>query len=469
MLTHRYLLDLYASLLQLVHYCGACDGNDANNDTDPPWFPSPERAGRCIAALDHLVAHTDPFRSLECLTALLSTTRPAPAPKGGPPISPPAWLRQRCGRYLTRIITRPHQGIKLLLAFMLDGEADEDVSPARLASVARLTLAIPSDFASPAAYYDLIVPQLRELLDVAVRCRLPAHLQTDTTTATLRAELPATLSEAALVRATTFIWTKLLLKAPRYCQEAVVAPLLAPLRAYYPTSTSPLTQTDDGTHPVLASALEIQHSVVALRLLLLTNDCPPALVERLLRPVAESLYALYDFGQRSRTVQAPEVLDLLLPFYRLVSPTAALGALRRTVFMTAPAGRYAPSAEGGVELRPRHRSGGNAVGEGTPADPLFRTGLASYLTATVDLNTFVGFLDQLKDATLVGDYFVTLLREYTLASDVHMGDASDEQDLDRIQMSLTVMQLISLMTERLGPAILQRPGQIIEFANGALE
>ncbi|KAJ1990135.1 hypothetical protein H4R33_001818 [Dimargaris cristalligena] len=441
MLLSRYLIDLYASALQL----------DYLTKTQPDLLRSAE-AGLATtidaaALVDYLVQHADVFRSLESLTALISGRPNHPAP--------PPWLRRDCSQHLTSIVTKPG-GISILLSFMLDGMDAADLTAAKLENITRLTLAVPSHFTSPVAYYQSIVPQLLGLLD-------------DIIGQSLKGSAPASASAAALSQTVTFILSRLIQKMPKYARVHIAAPILAPLLRYYPVSRIAVLGFPVPVEPDLPASLapsklasenEIARTIEALRLLLLNNDPASSLFERLLFPVVESVYSLYEFGQRSSITANPVILELLLSFFRLVDTATAQLALKRIVFTEGNA-ECAPGPHGSVELRRK-----SSPAETAPTD-FNQFGLDSFIQAAVDLPTFVDFLQTLHNDTLVGDFFVTLLREYTLVDPAL--DARSGDDTQRLGTNLAVMHLISLLMDKLGPTILKRPGQILEFANGILE
>ncbi|RKP34893.1 hypothetical protein BJ085DRAFT_22589, partial [Dimargaris cristalligena] len=406
MLLSRYLIDLYASALQL----------DYLTKTQPDLLRSAE-AGLATtidaaALVDYLVQHADVFRSLESLTALISGRPNHPAP--------PPWLRRDCSQHLTSIVTKPG-GISILLSFMLDGMDAADLTAAKLENITRLTLAVPSHFTSPVAYYQSIVPQLLGLLD-------------DIIGQSLKGSAPASASAAALSQTVTFILSRLIQKMPKYARVHIAAPILAPLLRYYPVSRIAVLGFPVPVEPDLPASLapsklasenEIARTIEALRLLLLNNDPASSLFERLLFPVVESVYALYEFGQRSSITANPVILELLLSFFRLVDTATAQLAFKRIVFTEGNA-ECAPGPHGSVELRRK-----SSPAETAPTD-FNQFGLDSFIQAAVDLPT--------------------------------SGD-----DTQRLGTNLAVMHLISLLMDKLGPTILKRPGQILEFANGILE
>ncbi|KAJ1655332.1 hypothetical protein IWQ61_004896 [Dispira simplex] len=436
-LQSRYLLDLYSALIQL-HYLAT---------TYPTQVPSElaQNGDRLDSALTHLIDHIDPFRSLESLTTLLSVRSP---------VTPPVWFRSRCGQLLSRVIARP-QGIRILIAFMLDDQDDTSVTPARLEGLARIVFAVPRQYLSRDAYYRVIAPQLHNLFTNIVNVTLQQNYRGTTR----RNQVGKPLTDGKLVSAVTYLCSQFYHRSPQYADQYILDPIVAPFRRCL-SSEMTKQPPQDGT--TLVSEETLQFSLQALHLLLLTNDISVELFEYSLLPIAPLLYRIYDFSKSSPVTHEQPILDILLPLFRLTTQATSLIILKRMAFSRTEWIQCAPGPSGGVELRhvsPEQRQSNGKSSLSSDNQPL----LNQFLAAHLNPETFAEFLRALAQDRLVGDFFVILLKEYTsLASG---GGGSSKW----LETSLFLMNLIATLTERLGPTILGRPGQILEFANDTLE
>ncbi|KAJ1958216.1 hypothetical protein IWQ62_004937 [Dispira parvispora] len=436
-LQSRYLLDLYAALIQLqylatVHLAQVPSELAQNGD-------------RLDSALSHLIDNIDPFRSLESLTTLLSVRSP---------VVPPAWFRSRCGQLLSRVIARP-QGIQILIAFMLDDQDDTSVTPARLEGLARIVFAVPRQYHSRDTYYQVIAPQLHTLLTDNVNISLRQNYLG----ATRRNQPGKPPVDGKSVSAITYLCSQFYHKSPQYADRYILDSIITPFTRCLSNEVTKQSLQDGTT---LVSEESLQFSLQALHFLLLTNDISVALFEHLLLPIAPLLYRIYDFSKSSPVTHEQPILDILLPLFRLTTQTTSLTLLKRMAFSRTEWVQCAPGPSGGVELRyvsPEQNQNDGKSSLSSDNQPLLNQLLAAHLNP----DTFAEFLRALAQDRLVGDFFVILLKEYTsLAS----GGGGSSQWLET---SLFLMNLIATLTERLGPTILGRPGQILEFANDTLE
>lgn len=64
---------------------------------------------------EYATHRSDPYRVLESLTLLLGTSPLHPTPR---------WLRNVCGRYLSRVLLRPN-GVQIVLEYMCGGSGGD--------------------------------------------------------------------------------------------------------------------------------------------------------------------------------------------------------------------------------------------------------------------------------------------------------------------------------------------------------
>ncbi|KAJ1981327.1 hypothetical protein H4R35_000763 [Dimargaris xerosporica] len=441
MLFTRYLLDLYASLCQLTHL--TCQQPEMASTLAIQSAP-------LLQGLDTIIQRADPFRSLNCLTQLLR-------PHGT--TVPPPWLRLMCSQYLSKVVLRPG-GVEVFITFMLDTEGE--LTTGRLESIARLILSVPRQYTtSPDQYYRQISTQMWELFQVAIAAHMPRDLS--------NAQRGVTDHGVRFTGAVTFILAKLAQKVPSLTKELIIDPLIAPLKRFYPevegNDATPvpdarqdtLSSTTASLPTTVASSKELLTTITGLHLLLMSHDLALLVFQLALVPVVECVYFYHDYCLSLGHISDQPALDMLLAFFRVGDLAARLRALKRIAFMN-PQTYFIRGSTGMPEMR--LKQDGHARTENAIHSPLF----SSYLQTSVDTNRLVVFLNDLHDSALVGDFFILLLKEYAL-----MVDGSSAHDLNQLSHSLTVMSLISALADRMGPVILKRPRQVIEFANGIIE
>ncbi|KAJ1985065.1 hypothetical protein H4R34_000242 [Dimargaris verticillata] len=438
MLFTRYLLDLYASLCQLIHMT----------------FQQPEVASTLaiqpaslLKELGTLIQRADPFRSLNSLTVLLQ-------PHGT--TVPPPWFRRLCSQYLSKVVLRPG-GVEVFIEFMLDTQGE--LTTGRLESIARLILSVPRRYiASPDQYYRQVGIQLWELFQIAIAARIP-NGQSNT-------EHGATDHSVRFAGAVTFILTKMIQKDPKLTRELVIDPLISPLKLFYPKSdatTLPdsreatLLHTTPSLPSTTATSKVLLTAITGLHLLLLSHDLAPSVFQLALVPVVECVYFYHDYCLSLGLPSDQPALDMLLTFFRVGEPAVRLRVLKRIAFMN-PQAYFTRGSTGMPEMRLKQDC------QARTEDATRSSLLSSYLQTSVDTDRFVTFLKDLHDPALVGDFFILLLKEYALTA-----DGSSAHSVDQLSRSLTVMSLVSVLADKMGPVILKRPSQVIEFANGVIE
>ncbi|KAG0045824.1 transmembrane and coiled-coil domains-containing protein 7 [Gryganskiella cystojenkinii] len=499
-LAGRHVPDMYAALLQLAYrpLPKPVDTTSVTGQQQQTLFPGQtwddETRARAVqlkeksAKLFHdLFWNTEAARSLESLTILLSSSSPTHPT--------PMWLKSIAGRFLSQILLRPG-GVRVVLEYMQGGK--DTVKLDQLEKISHLVTSVPSQMSSTQEYYQIICPELLEVLERNLE--VPGD--------PLYSKYRTTLPSGVLVQTATFVVGKLLTKNPAICQVQVVAPEVGPLWKWGTRSahkqpvasdTIPIIsnkakrstfitvvdekEEDDpdnegGMDPEVASEYEVTKAILFLHNFLVGNEPSPQLFHAFLAQSAQGLYQLYEYLVQRRSVWREKAKEILVVYLRILDPKEAIEVLKAIVMRrrvpilsskpwqnqmtddgkTIPGlvdmgsvGEcyFAPGPTGGAMLRKRREPDQNA---------------ATQLELDVDI--FMDFLSELEAAghegEITGDIFMYLLDEY------QAGKARGADVISPRRM-LTMLQLILNMTEKLGPSILRKVTQIIGLANNILE
>ncbi|ORX49189.1 hypothetical protein DM01DRAFT_1325961 [Hesseltinella vesiculosa] len=438
-LLQRHLPDLYAGLLQLAYEPSKPSTPQIPGSSTPSSTPvlnpsslldvaaaqtpapnnqplHPNEKSKCAHMFMWLFDRSDSYRAMESLMLLLGTS----------PLHPvPAWLRSICGRFLSRLLLKAN-GVATVLQFTI-GMSDH-AQLAELEKVTKLVLSVPRQMNSVEAYYAVIAPQLLVLLEKAQR--------------------PLTGQDQAV----TFILGRMITKYPDVCQKLVVNAVTKALvdgwqrRDYYSSDENhTITALED---PVALNEQQLTSIINAMHTIMVGGEPSPIVIKHIMASCIAPFYHLYEYSCRTKSGNRETVLDLLTTYFRLMTPEQCMDDLQHIVLDPVDlhgdrVAYFGPSNHGGVELRWKRspkRLGGNEL-------PL-------------DISRLVDFLTKLNNPDLSGDFFVFLLNSYS-----HMQAAGPSSDPKSILM---ILQLIMVMVDKLGPAILGKPIQILAFANNTV-
>ncbi|KAK3809755.1 MAG: hypothetical protein J3R72DRAFT_376914, partial [Linnemannia gamsii] len=424
-LASRHIPDLYAALLQLAYrplpkLAASYTDTDTdmaakNRKNDVPAKPYKVTPGTLMlqqkeesARLFHdLFWTTEASRSLESLTALLSSASPTHPT--------PVWIKSVSGRFLSQILLRPG-GVRVVLEYMQGG--GDTVKLDQLERVAKLVTSVPDQMSSVHAYYRTICPELLDILEMD-------------------------LTAPQLIQTATFVVGKLLSKNPAVGQVEIVAKEVEPLWKGVTFEDADETLIDDigvietaggGLDPIVASEYDVVKAVMFLYTFLVGNEPSPLLFKAFLSQASLGLYQLYEFSTQIRSVLREKAKEILIVYMRILDPKETIEVLKSIrigdlVEMGSVGESYfAPGPTGGAVLRRKRMQDANAATQ-----------------LELDVDVFLDFLSEVETSNNEGEI---------------LGD---------LYMMLTMLQLILNMTQKLGPSIMKKVTQIIGLANNILE
>ncbi|OZJ02187.1 hypothetical protein BZG36_04319 [Bifiguratus adelaidae] len=429
-LINRNLMDIYAALLQLAYGPRLKISNEGEQVTSARDLTDEERA-QSSNKLERCFEKIEPIRNLEVFTQLLGNKDKAPAPK---------WLRVSCGRYLTRILLGP-EGIRLVLEFMVGQH--EDVTTPDLEKVTKLILSVPQQVESAETYFSNVCSQLLSILASYVQSQPNAPSSISTRHPSVRTAVVYIVNRMAEIHA-------------RHSEKFIKRPLTDALLDWpykskdMPSQVSNFIGTVHGT--VVRSEQELSLAILQMHALLVDTYALPQLFAQLVKPTFSTLYHLYKFSDTSKTHIARPTLEILHA-YILQAEYKEIVLMLRSVAITSDVSYASTTStqwtcfgagdEGGVNIRTcSHEEAENQY--------------------SFDVLGFVDFLKTIQNSSLLGDFFLHMLAEYSSL------EKEGSRTFSPMQM-VSILNLILTMLDKLGPEIFQNTTQIIMFAHGVIE
>ncbi|CAG8577005.1 7166_t:CDS:10 [Ambispora leptoticha] len=481
----RHLIDMYAALLQLAYGPMPKIGDVAAETRDPKNITNRKQISAQVssfsvseqdedvesslsassrkvvnfekarqesfAMFSRVFERADVYRSLESLMILLGASPLHPAPN---------WLKGICGRLLTHILLKP-DGVKKVIDFMIGGE--NEVNFSKQENIARVLLSVPSQMTSVEDYFSKICPQL---LDILASTRKSTSSDNDINA---KDEISVTATVAA------FTIIRMNAKYPALTKKLVINKLFEKLSKWW--GITPEREQSNSTilsdasvqdssiisdltldDPMVMDETSLQSTIRVVHRILVGSEPIPDLLQSFLEDAIAPLYHLYAFTVVSKSNLREAVLDILLSYFRIVTNSDGLEALKEIVFRKSK--RYA--------IQPPEIGDVNEVyfAPGPLGGSVMRLRLKkqhlSPTTTNLDVDLFIAFLKSLSNNDLTGDFFMYLLNEYTAAKADYLQTANSKR-------VLTLLHLVLGMIDSLGSDILRKPGQVIAFVNNVLE
>ncbi|PKC73112.1 hypothetical protein RhiirA1_389208 [Rhizophagus irregularis] len=430
--------DIYGALLQLAYgplpikqTVAVTPHNDDNNELERIHKES-------VGMFRKVFQSADSFQSLEALTVLLGSSPLHPSPK---------WFKSVCGRFLSQILLRP-SGIRDVMEFMIGGE--NEVNLAKLETISKLILSVPSQVKSVEQYFSVVCPQLLSLVQSILN---PSGSSKSATPAI------ASVASFTIIRMTN--------KYPELSKKFIITKIFDSLWKWWGITSEEYnkiignssTVTSSELDPLIMNEQTLQTTITVIHRILVGSEPVPDLIQIFLEDAIAPLYHLYAFTCSSKSHLKDTIFDILLSYFKIVSVSEGITALKQIVFRKNKKWKaptigeigevyFAPGSSGGVVMRLRLNS----------LD-------LSDMTTSIDVDVFIDFLKAIANKELSGDFFMYLLSEYT-SSLAQQQNYSHKIDSRRI---FTLLHLVLAMIDGLGSSILQKPGQMISFVNNVLE
>jgi hypothetical protein len=316
-------------------------------DSDPTRSLMLQQKEESAKLFHDLFWNTEASRSLESLTALLSSASPTHPT--------PTWIKSVSGRFLSQILLRPG-GVRVVLEYMQGG--GDTVKLDQLERIAKLVTSVPDQMSSVHEYYHTICPELLEILDMDLMASGRLGPEQQKRLAMTRITPP----RPQLIQTTTFVVGRLLSKNPAVGQVEIVAKEVEPLwkwgtRAHRKepeaSDTVPrqgraggVTVEDadeigednvghigaaSGLDPIVASEYDVVKALMFLHTFLVGNEPSPPLFSAFLNQASIGLYQLYEFSSQVRSVLRETAKELLIVYLRILDPKETIEVLKSIV------------------------------------------------------------------------------------------------------------------------------------------
>ncbi|KAJ1662731.1 hypothetical protein EV178_005635 [Coemansia sp. RSA 1646] len=453
---------------------------------------------------------SSPFVLLEVLTSLLNASLGTRS----------KWFRTLCGRFLSRVLMRP-QGVYVSVEFIAGN--DDELNTEKLERIANLLLTPPAGM-DRSEYYAKVVPQITAMA-VPADSSDTGEFENEDAKQMVDYIMDKAASQERLVQAAVYALQRLADKDPKAFVEYAADPLLLPIRRWFderlekpdqqlddPISrglgsfklTKPnhpvkiqviedaasLPPTSTSTPPVVSSATALQKALAGIQQLVLVHGSPSEpqlLLEKLVVPVFAPLvhWYAYESTTQQQIKTADDRLSVAEILREIVVTTLASMPHGASVAMVielvqhvrdSASGGFAEDSSDSMDWPVFDRTGSN-----TKANTrlVWRSCLASPSEQDQSHVPVDGLLDILADSRLsglVGDLFVTLLREQEALMELvrgASGDASSSSNVSGIRglthkwwlVSQTTMSII----ERFGPSVLSRHTDVLAFILNVLD
>ncbi|KAI7853572.1 hypothetical protein BDC45DRAFT_510575 [Circinella umbellata] len=428
-LLQRHLPDLFAALLQLAYAPApksTISSTPSATISNPAMFlqagaRSQQNAigitraerDKCARMFAWLFERADVHRCMESLMLLLGTS----------PLHPvPIWLRSICGRFLSKILLRPN-GVATVIEFTV-GDV-ENVSLDQLEKITKLILAVPQQMSSVESYYTVIAPQLLTLLNdniIGSKIRLSTR------------------------QVVTFIIGRMIGTHPNLSKTLIVDKIIGTLVDSWNIEYIEQSQEEECQMDIIPEE-EMEQLLKILHQMMVGGEPSPVVIQTFLGDAVIPLYYLYDFTVKSKSGLRETVLDILITYFRIMSPQEILRDLKTIVLSKRDlAGARLVYFKAGP-------SGGVVLCKSSFMRPLAGNQLP------IDPKVMIEFIQKTNSPDLCGDFFLFLLNQYTSLQTLSDADP---------RLMLLILQLIMGMQDTLGTEILSKPEQILAFANNVV-
>ncbi|XP_074957199.1 transport and Golgi organization protein 6 homolog isoform X1 [Phalacrocorax aristotelis] len=414
---------------------------------------------RCREALRHILDRVyQPLavRELLILQGRPKQSPPSPGEETKPALArAPAWLRRLCGQLLSERLMRP-SGVQAVVRGIMEGTGGGTGAEAAAVDwrkcdmVAKILASCPQQCLSLEDYYQLVCPQILDLLHIEDKLTARQFQRVATTTLLTMAK-----------------------EHPQLAEKHLLQPLLAPLLRCSETAELAVEDLSAGT--VLVTEAELGSCVEdVLKVYVVGNDSSSLLLGSL-QSVLGVVFSLYSFAKQNVSYLRSPCQEILLWFLEKSEREASLAVLEgfaglnSSVHVLHPQCRLRVGGEGGAAI----------VVEETISDE----DEALYQKVSSEqcrVESLVELLSHCQKSGLAGDFFIHCLKALTCVA------AEDEEDsklaavpggslleLERYhagqRRKLLVLQLVATLCENVSDTVFTDVAQVEEFVAATLQ
>ncbi|XP_063801992.1 transport and Golgi organization protein 6 homolog [Pseudophryne corroboree] len=459
----QHLGDLMAGLCQLG-YCPTKANGDPGTDGRQKNLTESERS-QCRGALRGLLDQLYQPLVIRELLVLQGGPRQGPRPSGAAaPVQrapAPAWLRRLCGQLLSERLMRPH-GVQSVVRGILEGAGvgapggrDAEAAASnwkKCDAVAKILASCPQQSLTVEEYYQKVCPQILDLL----------HIQD-------------TLTARQFQRVATETFLKMARDHPQLAERHLILPMLAPLlRCTMAQAEKPAAPGE-----TLVSEAELTQCVEDIVKVFVVGSDVTSTLLNFTRQVLSPIFSTYCFTRQNASHLRSPCQDVLLWYLEKSDRDSAVSALAGLSGMEdslPPLPHYChikPGSSGGAFITVREEQSGDEDD-------------ALYDKVSWDqwrVQCLVELLSVNPRSGLAAEFFLYCLQKLTPITEgkegaehgTGLGDSLREMEekltlrYQTRERQLQLLQVLSMLCERISDAIFTDVKQVVEFVVMTLE
>ncbi|KAJ2861203.1 hypothetical protein GGI22_002513, partial [Coemansia erecta] len=516
-LAEKAVADLVPSLLQLS-YAPLPPNHDCAKD---PVFwirrsymvvADPDRRIELRRRFTRLFDSSNAFVLLETLTSLLNASLDTRDAK---------WFRTLCGRFLSRVMMRPN-GVHITVDFIA-GNDDDGLNAAKLERIAKLLLTPPAGM-DRSEYYAKVIPQIVSMAIPASSSSVDPEDENGDAKQMVDYIVDKAASQERTTQAAVYALQTMAASDTKAFVEHAANPILQPIKRWFDERideqkadpvVDPISRALGALKPkiqiiedlsshmpkatattTVSSAIELQRALAGIQQLVLVYGSPSSephvLLEELVVPVFVPLVHWYAYeSSRSGEQIKPSKDD---NGSSSSNPRSSAAQILREIATTTLVGMpHSASVAMVIELIQHVRNSANEDLEECADWPVFaQTSTTETMTSLVwrssqppsslssstehvPVDALLEILADSRLSGLVGDLFVTLLREQEALMELVRSSSSSasSSDVNGIRGLTHKWWLVSQATmsiiERFGPSVLSRHADILAFILNVLD
>ncbi|KYQ90522.1 hypothetical protein DLAC_09147 [Tieghemostelium lacteum] len=426
-ISSRYLVDIFSSLLQLIN---RPNSNNVNSNEDKV-----QRLSKYGKEIDKLLYKIHPDIVFESLMLLLSSCTPNVTPQ---------WYTRSLGIMLSKCLLRPH-ALKILVQSIIGNSETNQIGNKSLNTIVQLVCTVPSQL-KPNEYLEKISPQVIELL----------HFKDKDNTSRVQ--------EIAIE-----IIDRLLNQYPELTLQYLISQTISPLITFTNLSTTSSSAPNNSDNNIVIKEIDIYYAIEDLHKILSKLVMNQTLLGFISKIIA-TLFQLYCFVSKSISTLKVSCKEILSTFFKfsnnsmvelkkLVLPIVSINNNNNN-----SSSKNNQSLMELEDILPDDKQQQEEANSEILSFTMAENGgvQAKFIKNHQrdfkwEAECIVSILGIMKNDLLAGNLFVDLLNEFSMYyDDKNMSGASKHK-------YFVLMQLIIIMSESLGSAVIKNVIQICTF------
>ncbi|XP_060041241.1 transport and Golgi organization protein 6 homolog isoform X2 [Erinaceus europaeus] len=379
----------------------------------------------------------------------------------------PAWLRRLCGQLLSERLMRP-SGVQAVVRGILEGAgagtaggSDAEATAAdwkKCDLIARILASCPQQSLSPESYYQDICPQILDLF----------HFQDK-----------LTARQFQRVATTTFITMSR--EHPQLAAKYLLQPLLAPLLRCLNTTEIPESDLLPGT--ILVTEEELNRCIEDVFKVYVVSNEPVTVLMDSLFPVLGVLFSLYCFTKQSVSHLRSLCQEILLWILGKLERKKAIASLKgfsgldNSMPSLHSLCQFKAATQGGILITVKEAI---CVEDEDEDEALYQ----KVSSEQCQVEHLGDLLSHCQECGLAGDFFILCLKELTQVAVENEAESKTkpfssksllELELHQTllvenqEQKLLVLQLITVLCERMSEQIFTNITQVVDFVAATLQ